>query len=541
MKDGIDDGLETGNRQARHKALDALSRLSVAPTSLLQFYSRGRVAIIGGNQALEFAPRLNGTLRPVVVLTEGTEEPGVATVALGGRKLEIKGHLGAFTVLLGERGKANRERLQADLILDLSPEPVLSMPLKPPGYFTASLEESSLQRVEQALLEMVGTFEKPRFFDYDPALCAHRYAGQIACTRCIDACPADAIRSISEAIEVDANRCQGGGICASVCPAGAIRYAYPSVTDNLERVRKLLSNYLDAGGQHPVVVLVTESDREAALEFPANHLPFAVEELASTGLEFWFSALCYGARRVVLTHREPLIERVATALDAQLHSAQSILHALGYPREAIARTAACELTADPAASMPAMKVATFAPTGEKRQIFFTALDRLVAQASRPRRLVQLEAGAGFGSASVDPSRCTLCYACVGACPGKALQTPQGQPGISFIEANCLQCGMCTRTCPEDAIAITPQLLLDRDKRRQPRLIHEEKPFHCISCGKAFATHSVINKMNHALHDHWMFQNPRAKQRLRMCEQCRVVDMAQDPEAMEVQMDPQLHH
>ena len=55
----------------------------------------------------------------------------------------------------------------------------------------------------------------------------------ITCTRCIDACPADAITGLAERIEVNPYLCQGGGVCASVCPSGAIRYAYPSARDNL--------------------------------------------------------------------------------------------------------------------------------------------------------------------------------------------------------------------------------------------------------------------------------------------------------------------
>ncbi|NNF95510.1 MAG: hypothetical protein HKM94_01125, partial [Halobacteria archaeon] len=84
---------------------------------------------------------------------------------------------------------------------------------------------------------------------------------------------------------------------------------------------------------------------------------------------------------------------------------------------------------------------------------------------------------------------------------------------------------------EDAIWISPRLLFEREARSRPRVLYEEPPFSCVSCGKPFATHSVITNMLAKLEGHWMFQNERAKRRLMMCEDCRVVDIAQDPEAM----------
>jgi ferredoxin len=131
-------------------------------------------------------------------------------------------------------------------------------------------------------------------------------------------------------------------------------------------------------------------------------------------------------------------------------------------------------------------------------------------------------------------------ACVGACPGKALQHGQGVPELGFIEANCLQCGICTRTCPENAIWITPRLLFDRAARGKKRLLAEDVPFNCTVCGKPFATRSVISNMLTKLQGHWMFQGERARNRLTMCEDCRVVDAMEDPDSMLTGIDGQIH-
>ena len=149
----------------------------------------------------------------------------------------------------------------------------------------------------------------------------------------------------------------------------------------------------------------------------------------------------------------------------------------------------------------------------------------------------LSAGAPFGTADVDAHACTLCFSCVSACPGKALQTGgEGVPQLLFIEENCLQCGMCTRTCPEDALWITPRLIFDAESRSRKRKLHEEPPFLCTSCGKPFATRSVIDNMLNKLKGHHMFQSERARRRLTLCEDCRVIDIVQDPDALNGGLD-----
>jgi Fe-S-cluster-containing hydrogenase component 2 len=121
---------------------------------------------------------------------------------------------------------------------------------------------------------------------------------------------------------------------------------------------------------------------------------------------------------------------------------------------------------------------------------------------------------------------------VSACPGKALQSGQDVPQVRFIESNCLQCGLCVQVCPEDAISIAPRLLLSRDERNSVRTLYEEPPFCCVSCGKPFATRSVIDNMMAKLEGHWMFTDERSRQRLKMCEDCRVVDVVQDQDIMD---------
>jgi ferredoxin len=113
--------------------------------------------------------------------------------------------------------------------------------------------------------------------------------------------------------------------------------------------------------------------------------------------------------------------------------------------------------------------------------------------------------------------------CVSVCPAGALADGSDTPKLDFIEWNCVQCGLCERACPENAITLEARLLVDSETRLMKRNLNEEEPFGCITCGKPFATKSMIDKISEKLASHRMFQGD-ALDRLKMCEDCRVKSM-----------------
>lgn len=530
------------NRSARDAALAAMSTLTAQPTGLVKYESAGSIVVIGDERAQEAAGMLQGAQQPHLILGAGKAAEGVPFTRRRDRQITVEGYLGNFTITLHGAGEEEAVRLddsecvQADLVLDLSPLPLLPMALTPPGYVYAGSTDADLQAAIAELSALTGTFEKPKYFNYNPDICAHGRSGITACTRCIDACPADAIKGLADTIEVEPHLCQGGGACATVCPSGAIRYVYPTADDMLTQLRCLLKVYREEGGQQPVIVFYAE--QSAAPGVAANHLPVAVEEVASVGLECWLSALAYGAAGVVLLDDATIPVQVASELDQQLSTAGEILTAMNYPANIIRRTGLQSMLQEASrqAAMPALKTASFAGAGGKRQTVLMAIDALYEQAGEVNNgevaaTATLSAGAPFGTAGIDEKSCTLCLSCVSACPGNALQSGQDVPQVRFIESNCLQCGLCAQTCPEDAIRITPRLLFDRQQRNHPVTLYEEEPFCCVACGKPFASQSVIKNMMAKLSGHWMFSDEKARRRLQMCEDCRVVDIVQDEEMM----------
>ena len=441
-----------------------------------------------------------------------------------------------------------------DLVLDLGVAserlPFLALHQPPQGYFHVS-DDAALMSAVLKLREMTGEFEKPKFFDYRHKLCAHSRNERIGCHACIDVCSAKAITSEAKSgggIRVEPHLCVGCGACTTVCPSGALGYATPRTDDQGRRLRTMLSAFLKAGGRDPVLLLhsqqagtrlIGELGRLAATDaavhgVPARVMPVDVWHTASVGIDLWLAAIAFGASQVwvLMTDEEAPDYRQAVA--EQMAVAQAILSGLGYAGEhlrIVHATDARRLDADlkrPAAQAVAQP-GSFSAQADKRATLDLALEHLLAQSRLAAAVtavpIPLPKAALFGSITVDTDACTLCLACVGACPEGALADNADRPQLRFIEKNCVQCGLCELTCPEHAITLDPRLwLADAGKaRKQPRVVAEMEPYACLRCGKPFGTLRAIEAMMVKLAGHSMFQGAAAD-RLKMCSDCRVIDI-----------------
>ncbi len=532
------------NGLARVRAFEAVAKLSVEPTSRVTYHSQGRVLIIGVEEegVLDAARRLREHLNPSMLLTtsgDARELDGIPVLHSNGREPLVEGYLGRFRVTLDVGGKsANVAKLLRsnweyfDLVLDLGMAPLIPAEWPPVGYFAPGFgDPEALDRAIENVSDLKGEFEKPKFFSYDPGICAHGRSGIRGCTRCLDACPAIAIRSLGETIEVQPELCQGGGICATVCPTGAIIYTFPRPADLIERTQTLLQTYRDNGGEQAILLFYDDEAGAEALRrlepLPGQVLAVEVDEVGSVGLDVLLSCLAGGACEVILLDTPVLPGKVRRNLLEQLGHGHSVLQALGYPRESL-RLAQADACRDlPGDSMPALRPKRIEGSNHKRVTLFQSLDHLNQQAPAPRAEIPLSQGAPFGEVRVDREACTLCMACASVCPAQALSAPGDLPRLDFIEGNCVQCGLCELTCPERAITLRARLLTEPRRRDAQRALNEEEPFECISCGKPFATRSMIDKMTKRLEGHWMFQDEQSRRRLMMCEDCRVVDMFKD--------------
>ena len=259
---------------------------------------------------------------------------------------------------------------------------------------------------------------------------------------------------------------------------------------------------------------------------PARVIPFEIFHVASAGMDLLLAAIAHGASQVRVLVTDAVDEAYVAALERQMGTAQTVLSALGYggAHLGVLRDPVAVWGLAPAGAVA--KPASFNLSADKRTTLDFAIAHLAGQASQRIDEIPLQGGAPFGAITVNRDRCTLCKACIGACPESALLDSPEAPRLRFIERNCVQCGLCASTCPEQAISLVPRLLLG-DKAREPVTLNEAEPFSCVRCGKPFGTRQMVEAMLGRLTGHAMYGGEGALKRLQMCGDCRVVDMMEN--------------
>ncbi|MEE8501105.1 MAG: 4Fe-4S dicluster domain-containing protein, partial [Kiloniellales bacterium] len=524
------------NARAKVAALLAAAAVEAEPTPTVSFESSGVCLVYGRDErAVEAAKQLAGRLEVTVVLSEPGEiiPPTVMDVPIfKGTIVQAQGHLGKFAINLNDyaavtassrgalafeapRDNANSE---CDLILDLTGgTPLFPAHERRDGYLRPDPDNpAAVQRALFTLSDMVGEFEKPRYVRYDPDICVHARSRKTGCTRCLDVCPASAITPAEDKVVIDPHICAGCGACASVCPTGAATYQLPAGDSIQQRLRALLEAYRSAGGSDPVMLVHDGRHGTEMISLiarcggglPGNVLPFAVNEVTQIGLDFLAMALAYGACHVAIL-AGPDKAGELEGLAGQIGLAETLMEGLGFgggrvhvldqtdPTDVEAALAGLESRTPPPAG-------SFLPMGGKRTRTMLALRHLHEVAPEPTDLLPLPPGAPFGNIQVDTGGCTLCLACVGACPTGALADDPDRPWIGFNEEACVQCGLCRNTCPENVITLEPRLNFT-DEARGTVQLNQAQPFHCIRCGKPFGVQQTIERIVDQLGEkHWMF-------------------------------------
>jgi len=551
-----DDAANAGPKMA---ALAAAAALPMPDVPLVRIESTGVTLIYGRDErAIEAASLLKEQLDVTVLITR----PGEITPPrrsdfpiVKGTVRSAQGHIGAFELVIDDyavplpssRGTLtfgparNAARSRCDIVLDLSGgAPLFPAPDLRDGYLRADPgDPAAMLKVVLRARDLVGSFDKPRYVTFTADLCAHSRSRITGCHRCLDLCPTSAIAPAGDHVAIDDKICAGCGQCAAACPTGAAEYALPPAEALLRRVGTLLRAYHEAGGTRPILMLHDEEHGGALIDalarygdgLPAHVLPLAVNEVTQIGLEVVAASFAYGvaAIRIVLRAKP---RHDTAGLRATIAQGEAMLAGLGF---AGARVATIE-TDDPLAlgralrsierAAPVTRRASFEAAGTRRDVLRFALRELHRVAPMAAEIIALPEGSPVGAVAVGDG-CTLCLACVSACPTGALSDDPDRPTLRFSEDACVQCGLCKATCPEKVVTLVPRLAFGAVTAS--RVLREEEPFHCIRCDKPFGVKSTIDRIAAKLEGkHWMFENaPQRLDLIKMCEDCRVVAVTQE--------------
>jgi ferredoxin len=595
-------------------ALLALADMPDAePVPVVNYESQGRLLIVGaGSQAIPWAEKLSSSLDVSVLCTEPGDLPLARSYPIfTGEVTKLDGYLGNFSVnwdlqnpidpemctrcgacvevcpesaidlsfqidlakckshrdcvtacasigAISFDRKERERQSEFDLILDLRNDPKMRMSQTPQGYFAPGADPLEQALAVNQLSEMVGEFEKPKYFAYNEKICAHGRNGKVGCSACIDVCSTGAIGSIFKngqgSVEVNPNLCMGCGACATTCPSGAMRYNYPSVSHQGKELKTVASVFIAEAkkinqAMAPSLLLHTLKAGTQMIDgmgrsahvmpkqfegLPAFLIPYGIEHIASTGLDLWLGALTYGFAEVILLLSGDEDPAYRAALEEQAQLANSILQAYGFDERVhlIMANSADDLATVSQAMRALRQRGTLSPictpatiglSNQKRETLEAVLEHLQKQAKTPlpEEGVVLPKSSLLGGLTINKDACTLCMSCVSGCPEGALLDNPDEPILSFIEKQCVQCGICVQTCPEKALTLAPRLQTV-EQRKQKTVLNETQAFHCISCGKPFGTLKMVDLMLTKLGAHGAFAG--AMDRLKMCGDCRVVDM-----------------
>lgn len=301
--------------------------------------------------------------------------------------------------------------------------------------------------------------------DVDAGRCVHSHAEVATCARCVGACPTSAWVLDDEQLAIDASACDGCGLCAAVCPEGALSH------DPQPEVRRW-------GGRTTAFAACERAgDGELKATLPCVHA-IGLARLAA----FYRS----GVRRILVCVDECAAcpRGAAENLAARLAAFNRVLVQRGLPkldagRLSVAQWRSVFTDAPPPVQGPALSRRGFLrgalAAAAESDLFMKPWEWRAPGESLPRADA---AGMAFYAPLLDPSRCNGCDACVRACPHAALRLAQGGDAYEIHADNCTGCELCANVCDQDAVSVNACRVV---KNGQVPL----SAGRCRACGAAF--------------------------------------------------------
>lgn len=333
----------------------------------------------------------------------------------------------------------------------------------------------------------------------------HRFLNK-TCLKCLNTCPSLAIFADDETRElkffdIDCTDC---GKCVMVCPSGAIqRFSYNQ--ESIALISRLYFNF--------VPILSTQEPLPHSI--PQGFAPLALPNLDILNETYLLTIIQESSSPLIIYASE-----ISSQLQASVDFINQIFNQIFGEKGVFVVNCLEDL---PNLKPNPLFHYTYSQTQDDflRKIFS---DRLRFYIKDEDFGLLHTPNHSYGKIIIDPSKCTLCNSCVGACNTQSLIT--GNFEILHNSSLCTACGYCTKICPENAIEEVFNAFELQGKWFEYHSLVKDEGFSCVECKKIFSNKKPIQKIKEQMTP-FLNGDPLKIRALECCSDCKVKIMFEE--------------
>lgn len=280
--------------------------------------------------------------------------------------------------------------------------------------------------------------------------CVHALLENATCDRCIAVCPHDAWVLDDEMLGVNAELCDGCGLCAPACPQGALIHEHQPVPRFWKGLQIAFAACERAEVEHQEGVI------------PCLHA-FSVQDLLQLYRQGYTDLVvcsgdCDDCLRGNASRLEGLVQRVNQLLGSRELPPLQLQHLAPQQWQVLLEKTSAEMRGPPVNRRGFLtrtvkggvaEAMTLAGLADSHQLAFVPPAELLPGEAAEQHVMP-------NVPVVDAGRCDGCDACANLCPHEAIRLVNSDEGTRHyqIEANrCSGCGVCEDVCEQEAISL----------------------------------------------------------------------------------------
>ena len=362
----------------------------------------------------------------------------------------------------------------------------------------------------------------------DPEACI---AGKSDCRLCQEQCPFDALRFHDGKMQVSTGRCRECGLCAAVCPCGAVSFKSVSLNSFFSSLWESNIRSQSSG-----LMITCQSGAAAIRERMcektndrAQALVFKVPCIAAVSHKDLLTARCCGVRavscvcpnpqcvnRAAVDRWQPVIDgtrQLAALMEMDLMLETVVRHS----EEMTPDDSTYDTDAEKNESEDEPAVRQVNPDDPIPRDIPDLFSRLAGGTDIEDRYAD-DVLLPFFDVVTDKDRCMLCGSCARNCPTGALRIEDGETRrLMFTPADCVGCRTCVHKCPDQLIRLRRHVNPSRIMNRETLCKAEDGRVNCRKCGRLIANRTRLINIDRRLREKGFDSSAEA---LYLCDRCK---------------------